>query len=330
VRGRERDNPTTMQDTRSSDQASRRVQRESRQREAGRRAARRAQEQAAARQRRLVVIAAAAIVLVIAALIVFRQVSSSSPSGAATASGPAPESVVNAVTGVDAAALEQVGRGTVSQLPTPVRTDIQRGPDGLPQITYVGAEYCPFCAGERWPMIVALSRFGTFSNLQLSHSASNDVYPNTPTFTFVGSTYTSPYINFNPVELQSNVPSGSGYQQLQTPTPDQSSLLQKYDGPPYVPASGAGSIPFIDFAGQYIISGATYDVGTLRGMTQEQVATALQDPTSPQAQAILGSANAITAAICASTGNMPTDVCTTPAVASLQATMAATPVPGQS
>ncbi|HEY2594966.1 MAG TPA: hypothetical protein VGK33_13805, partial [Chloroflexota bacterium] len=84
-----------------------------------------------------------------------------------------------------------------------------------------------------------------------------------------------------------------------------------------------------DFAGQYIVSGASYDVGTLRGLTQEQVATALQDPTSPQAQAILGSANALTAAICTATGNQPADVCTAPAVASLQATMAATPVPGQ-
>ncbi len=192
-------------------------------------------------------IAASAIVLVIAVLIVVRLVSSSGPSGAATASGAAPDSVVNAVTKVDAATLNQVGRGTIAQLPTPIRTDISRGANGLPQVTYLGAEYCPFCAGERWPLIVALSRFGTFSNLQLSHSASDDVYPNTPTFSFVGSMYTSPYLDFSPVELQSNVRSGSTYQQLQTPTPDQSSLLQKYDGPPYVPSSAAGSIPFVDF-----------------------------------------------------------------------------------
>jgi hypothetical protein len=318
-----------MQQTRSSGRAPGGDQRDARSGQPGRRAARRAQEQAAARQRRLVAIAASVIVLVIAALIVVRLVSSSNSSSAATASGPAPDSVVNAVTNVDASTLNQVGRGTVAQLPTPVRADIQRGPNGLPQVTYVGAEYCPFCAGERWPLIVALSRFGTFSNLQLSHSASDDVYPNTPTFSFVGSTYTSPYIEFSPVELQSNVRSGGSYQQLQTPTPDQSSLLQKYDGPPYVPPSGAGSIPFIDFAGQYIVSGASYDAGTLRGMSQEQVAAALQDPSSPQAQAILGSANALTAAICTTTGNMPANVCTAPEIASLQATLAATPVPGQ-
>jgi hypothetical protein len=30
---------------------------------------------------------------------------------------------------------------------------------------YIGAEYCPYCAAERWPLVMALSKFGTFSNL---------------------------------------------------------------------------------------------------------------------------------------------------------------------
>jgi len=310
-----------MQQTRSSGRAPSDAQRAT-----GRRAARRAQEEAAARQRRLVIIAGVAIALVLAALIIFR-VAGSSNSSSATASGPAPDSLVAAVTSVPAAALDQVGKGTLGQLPTPVRTDIQHGASGLPLVTYMGAEYCPYCAGERWPLIIALSRFGTFNNLQLSHSASDDVYPNTPTFSFVGSTYSSPYLEFNPVELQSNVRSGSGYQTLQTPTPAQNTLLQTYDGPPYVPSSSAGSIPFIDFAGQYLVSGASYDVGTLRGMSQDQVATALQNPTSPQAQAILGTANALTAAICSATGNMPANVCSDPAVTAIQQTLAATPAP---
>ena len=38
--------------------------------------------------------------------------------------------------------------------------------DGKPGIFYYGAEYCPYCAAERWPVVVALSRFGTWSNLQ--------------------------------------------------------------------------------------------------------------------------------------------------------------------
>jgi hypothetical protein len=288
---------------------------------------RRAHEQSAARQRNLVFLAAAAIVLVLAALVVLRLTSTSNSNQ--TASGPAPESLVQAVTSVPEASLAQVGRGTATQLPTPVRADIERSLTGLPLVTYIGAEYCPFCATERWPLIVALSRFGTFDNLQLSHSAADDVYPNTPTFSFVGSTFTSPYLEFDPVELQSNVRTGSTYQQLQTPTPSQTNLLRTYDAPPYVPASAAGSIPFLDFAGQYLVSGASYDVGTLRGMTQDQVAAALADPSSPQAQAILGSANVLTAAICNATGNTPANVCNDPVIAALQATLATTPVPGK-
>ncbi len=34
---------------------------------------------------------------------------------------------------------------------------------GKPEVLFVGAEFCPFCAAERWPLIVALSRFGHFS-----------------------------------------------------------------------------------------------------------------------------------------------------------------------
>jgi Domain of unknown function (DUF929) len=306
------------------------VRRESRQPHSGRRAERRAQEQAAARQRRLVVLAAAAIVLLLAGLVVLRIVNSANSNTATGASGPAPQSLVQAVTHIPASTLTQVGRGTATQLPTPVRAEVERGPTVLPLLSYIGAEYCPFCAGERWPLIVALSRFGTFDNLQLSHSASDDVYPNSPTFSFVGSSYTSPYLEFDPVELQSNVRAGNSYQQLQTPTPAQTNVLRTYDAPPYVPASAAGSIPFIDLAGQYVVSGASYDVGTLRGMTQEQVAAALADPNSPQAQAILGSANVLTAAICSATGNTPANVCSDPVIASLQATLSATPVPGRS
>src|SRR5215471_17073708 len=32
---------------------------------------------------------------------------------------------------------------------------------GKPEMLYIGAEYCPYCAAMRWSMAVALSRFGT-------------------------------------------------------------------------------------------------------------------------------------------------------------------------
>ena len=77
-------------------------------------------------------------------------------------------------------------------------------------VTYIGAEYCPFCAAERWALTVALSRFGTFSGLAGTHSSSTDVYPDTQTLSFYGSHYTSPYLDFQPVEETTNQPVGGG------------------------------------------------------------------------------------------------------------------------
>src|ERR1700722_14197678 len=88
---------------------------------------------------------------------------------------------------------------------------------GKPEIVYVGAEYCPYCAAERWALTAALSRFGTFSNLHYIHSSSTDVYPSTPTLTFYKSTYTSKYVDFQPVEIQGTTEGKA----LQTPTAEQ-------------------------------------------------------------------------------------------------------------
>jgi hypothetical protein len=181
----------------------------------------------------------------------------------------------------------------------------------------MGAEYCPFCAGERWAMVLALSRFGTFQNLGSTHSATGDVHPDTPTFTFHDSTFTSPYFEFQPVEMQSNQLSGGTYVTLDTPTPAQQSLLATYDAPPYFASSGG--IPFVDFAGKYALEGASYDVSALDGKSASEIASAMHDPTSPIAQGVVGTANAITAAICAVTNGQPSSACSSQAVMTLRA-----------
>jgi uncharacterized protein DUF929 len=61
---------------------------------------------------------------------------------------------------------------------------------GKPEILYVGAGYCPYCATERWPLAVALSRFGTFTGRRGIHSSATDVYPSQPTPAFAHSSYT--------------------------------------------------------------------------------------------------------------------------------------------
>ncbi len=90
--------------------------------------------------------------------------------------------------------------------------------DGHPWVVYVGAEYCAFCAAERWPLIVALSRFGTFTRLSSMQSTPASVFPAIQGFTFVGSSYTSPYLSFSGIEEFSNVPSSDGsYSRLAVP-----------------------------------------------------------------------------------------------------------------
>ena len=185
---------------------------------------------------------------------------------------------------------------------------------------YIGAEYCPYCAAERWAMVVALSRFGTLSGLGLTHSAAVDgagqaePYPNTATWTFAHTTFASQFLTFTPVETYTNVPDPATgfYKPLQTPTAEQQALLTKYD------SANGGAIPFIDYGNKFLTVGASYDPGVLAGLTWNQIAADLHNSGSPVAAGVLGTANYITAAICGLTNDQPASACT-PVVKSLQA-----------
>jgi thiol-disulfide isomerase/thioredoxin len=269
-----------------------------------------AQKRAEARRRRLQIAASAiaAVVVIFGAIIVVRLATRHHPAAAASAS-QASAGVLAGVTGVPAAVFDQVGAGQVSTPPSTLTGQPALTDGGKPLVVYIGAEYCPFCAAERWAMVAALSRFGTFSNLGQTHSSSTDVYPNTPTLSFHEARYTSQYLSFQGVETQSNQPSGGGYAALDTPTSAQQQVLNKYDATPYVPSGAAGSIPFIDFGNQAVVSGASYSPQLLAGKTADQIAAALSDPSSPIAKAVDGTANAFTTLLCGLTHNQPSTVC---------------------
>ncbi|HEX4541203.1 MAG TPA: DUF929 family protein [Acidimicrobiales bacterium] len=237
----------------------------------------------------------------------------------ATATTPAPADVVQAATNVPPGTLAAVGVGPSGiQAPKPT-TGNQPAltSNGLPEVLYIGAEYCPYCAAERWLMVVALSRFGTFSHLGATESATNDVFPGTKTFSFHGSSYSSPYLVFTSVETQSNQPSGNGFAPLQQPTAAQQKLLQQYDTPPY--SQSSGGIPFVDFGNRYIVSGASYSPQVLQGQSMSAIAGSLADPSNQTAQNIDGTANILTAAICQLTNNQPGQVCSTPTITAAKA-----------
>lgn len=279
-----------------------------------------AAQQAAARKaeaRRRMLLSGGAVLVVIIIVVVIvviklgKSASTDSSGGGDTALGHTlPASVLKDVYTVPGAALNQVGGGSVpSYNPAPL-TAVTGGAltsKGKPEMLYIGAEYCPYCAAMRWSMAVALSRFGTFTTpLRGIHSSSVDVYPNTPTLTFYKSGYSSKYLTFVPVENETLTKAP-----LQNTTAQQTAIWAKYE-------PGSEGYPFIDFANKYVLKDPIYNPQVLSGLTWAQVAADLHDPSSQVAQSVLGAANYITAAICKTTNNAPAGVCTSSAVASLE------------
>jgi Domain of unknown function (DUF929) len=229
--------------------------------------------------------------------------------GVAGSSGstPLPAGVLSDVTSVSPATLTAIGEPSSSaSLTATGSTSTLTAANGKPEVLFVGAEFCPYCAAQRWALVVALSQFGTFSGLTATHSSTTDIYPDTKTFSFYGSSYTSTSLDFTSVELESNQVSGNSYATLQTPTAAESALLTKYDAAPYT--SQPGSIPFLDIANKDVSVGAGFTPQVLQGLSMQQIASQLNDKNSPVATAIDGEANRIAAAITAATGVKPTAV----------------------
>jgi len=270
-----------------------------------------AQQRADRRRRLLLAIAAVVVVIaVVGGLVIIRLVGGGKKT-ATSPSGSADASIVSALSSIPESTFSTVGVEGVQTTPTPITAPALTA-NGKPKVLYIGAEYCPYCAAERWPMAVALSRFGTFSNLGTTHSSASDVFPNTPTLSFHGSTFTSQYLAFTGVETTTNQQVNGQYEPLDTPTAEDQKTFDTYNAPPYM--QSAGSIPFIDIGGKFVSSGATYSPELLAGKTQAQIADALKDPSNPITKSVIASANIYTAAICKITNNQPANVCSSDAV----------------
>ncbi len=192
---------------------------------------------------------------------------------------------------------------------TPITGEPLLVKNNLPRVVYVGADYCPYCAAERWALIIALSKFGKFSNLRYMTSSSSDVYPSTATFTFYKSSYTSKYIDFTPKETNTNISSQGGYTSLETLTQIENNLINKFDAYPYVTKSSAGSIPFIDIGNKGLIVGAQYSPQLLQSMNWSQIASSIANTKSVISQNVLKSSASIIKNICKITNEKPQKVC---------------------
>jgi hypothetical protein len=283
-------------------------------------AAQRAAQRQRERRTRLMIAGGSilAVIVIAVGLVVYGMVSRNNANTAGGASngptGAALAAVVKDVTSVPASALDAVGGGGTTSLGQGFKPagGSPLTANGKPQVFYDGAEYCPFCAAARWGMVVALSRFGTFSGLRTVHSSTTDNPADIPTWTFHGSAYTSKYIDFTPVEETTNIPDPATkyYTKLDTPTAAQAALIKQYNP--------QGSIPFIDFGGKYVQSG---DLPMLAPASLSgdwaKIATDLKSPSTANAKAVLAAANWTTAAICTLTGNQPASACT-PTVQALE------------
>lgn len=270
-------------------------------------AALRAQEARKRRQMTIVMTAIGVVLVVIVAFIIVYSVTRSNGSGSASSAKTA--KVVDAATGVPPSVFAEVGTGAAKASPQKIPGNHSLTADGKPKVLYVGAEYCPYCATERWAVVAALSRFGTFSGLGTTSSSSTDVYANTATLSFHGASYSSKYLAFNGYETQDreNRPLD------QLPAEDKK-VFQTFDAPPYVPADSAGSIPFVDLGGRYMIVGASYDPQVLQGKSHLEIANAMHDPNSDIGKAVDGTANLISARLCTLTDQQPASVCKSPGV----------------
>jgi thiol-disulfide isomerase/thioredoxin len=181
---------------------------------------------------------------------------------------------------------------------------------GKPEVLYVGANFCPYCAAERWALVMALSKFGTFSGLMGTSSSVSDVNPSTPTFTFYGSSYKSPYLTFVAVETAGSTAGRSGsYPVLQALTANQLALMGKWDAPPYVPSQYAGAMPFLDLAGKYILIGAQYDATPIAGMTFTSATSYLTAGSNPTSKGLEAAAGTLIKSVCVLTKDLPASAC---------------------
>lgn len=209
-------------------------------------------------------------------------------------------SYFQAAVDVPTSTLQAVGLPSTVSIPTMVTPSLSTvATNGV--VSYVGAEYCPYCALQRWALLVALSKFGTFTHLDNEVlSSSSDVYPHLASWSFLGAAFRSTYFKFDSAELFSSeqTPGGSGdYQRLQKLSTTQRVAYNRYDP--------QGTIPFVDVGNHYVTLGASSSPSVLEGLSLSEIGNDLRQPRSPVAEAIDGAANYLIAAMC-SVAHKPT------------------------
>jgi Domain of unknown function (DUF929) len=164
--------------------------------------------------------------------------------------------------------------------------------NGKPELLFIGAQYCPHCAGQRWPVVKALSQFGTFSGLRSTSSSEAAI----PTFDLTRATYASKYVSFDHKDVEDQ-----NHSALQALDGTEQTMFNRYDS--------TGSIPLV-LVGGYASVGDAYNLADIDGKSFGSVQHALQrNDGSPIVADINAEANALTAFLCHADGMKPGSVC---------------------
>jgi Domain of unknown function (DUF929) len=256
--------------------------------------------------RRAVIAALVGIVAVVVLLAAIRVVGGSRENQASPAPTPAPKNDAGALPGiistVPPSVVSAVGAGTAA--PLQARRLPALAKDGKPLVLVVSSGRCADCAAERWALVAALGRFGTFENVELTTSSETGAYPNTPTFGFDGARFRSSYLAFDAVDSQQM-------------THEQRRVFERYDTEALT-GRPKGSLPFLAIGGRFVLAGAQFDPGVVADQAARAVASAVQHPATDQAMGVIGAANQLTAAFCSLTGDQPTATCKLPLIQRLE------------
>ncbi len=269
-------------------------------------------------------------ICLLGALVIVRD--NAAPTNTATTEtfNAAPSSLLSTMASLPASAYDAVGVDSPTNpltalVPTASHQTWRTTSDGdkaKPVVFFYGAEFAPYAAAQRWPLVLALSRFGTFSQLGLMQSSATTAFSDLSTFTLSGSDYSSKYVALQHVERYSSLnPTGARYTSLEKPNARQAAAVSVY-------ASSKTNFALLDVGNRWILNGSSYSPAVLDGMTQDQIAGDLTSPRSPLTQALLGSANQISAAICAVDGEAPTSVCQSKGVLAADAELKVDPSSG--
>ena len=170
---------------------------------------------------------------------------------------------------------------------------VRRG--GKLTVFFMGAEYCPYSAAERWAIVRSLQKFGQWQGLKQTISAARDQpFLNLPTYDFTEATYNSPHIEFVAREIKDRE-----FKPFQKLLKTEEKIVRKHDP--------KKEIPFLLVGGRFMQIGSGFPPKIFIGHTFRQTETELKKVESEIRKTIDEEANIITALLCLS--GLPPELC---------------------